>query len=76
MMGMSESDFWESTPRKIIALIDQKKEIEKAKIKNQAVYIACYVWGKDPDEAEEKNGGLIAGRDYPANEGALKGFMM
>ena len=31
MMGIREADFWESTPRKIIALIDQKKEIEKAK---------------------------------------------
>ena len=74
-MGLGEKYFWESTPRKIIALIDQKKEIEKAKIKNQAVYIACMVWGKDPDEAE-KTGGLVAGRDIPADEGALRGFMM
>ena len=74
-MGISEESFWESTPRKIIALIDQKKEIEKAKIKNQAVYIACMVWGKDPDEVEEK-GGLVAGRDVPISEGALKGLML
>ena len=65
-MGISESDFWESTPRKIIALIDQKKEIEKARIKNQAVYIACMVWGKDPDEVE-KQGGPIVGVDVPAS---------
>ena len=52
-MGISEADFWKSTPKKIIALIDQKNEIEKARIKNQAVYIACYVWGKDPDKYEE-----------------------
>ena len=74
-MGISEQSFWESTPRKIIALIDQKKKIEKAKLKNQAVYIACMVWGKDPDEVEEK-GGPVAGRDIPINEGALKGLMM
>lgn len=73
MMGISESDFWESTPRKIIALIDQKKEIEKARVKNQAVYIACMVWGKDPDEMEEK-GGPVAGRDIPISESALNGF--
>ena len=75
MMGISESDFWESTPRKIIALIDQKNEIEKIKAKNQAIYIACYVWGKDPDEME-KTDGPVAGRDVPISESALKGFMM
>ena len=74
-MGISEEVFWESTPRKIIALIDQKKQIEKATIKNQAVYIAYMVWGKDPDEMEQK-GGPVAGRDVPISEGALKGLMM
>ena len=74
-MGISEEVFWESTPKKIIALIDQKNEIEKARIKNQAVYIACYVWGNDPDKAEQ-TGGPVAGRDIPISEGALKGLMM
>ena len=74
-MGISEADFWKSTPKKIIALIDQKNEIEKARIKNQAIYIACYVWGKDPDKYED-NGGPVAGRYIPISEGALKGLMM
>lgn len=74
-MGLGEEYFWESTPRKIIALIDQKKEIEKAKVKNQAVYIACMVWGKDPDEVEEK-GGPVAGRDIPISESALNGLFL
>lgn len=73
-MGKTEEDFWKSTPRKVIALIDQKKEIEKARVKNQAVYIACMVWGKDPDDLEEK-GGPVAGRDVPISEGALKGLL-
>ena len=73
-MGISEKDFWESTPRKIIALIDQKNKIERARVKNQAVYIACMVWGKDPDEVEEK-GGLVAGRDVPISESALNGLL-
>ena len=73
-MGISEETFWESTPRKIIALIDQKNKIEKARIKNQAVYIACMVWGKDPDEVEEK-GGPVAGRDIPISESALNGLL-
>jgi hypothetical protein len=74
-MGISEADFWKSTPKKIIALIDQKNEIEKIKAKNQAIYIACYVWGKDPDKYED-NDGPVAGRDVPISEGALKGLMM
>jgi hypothetical protein len=74
-MGLGESYFWESTPKKIIALIDQKNEIEKIKAKNQAIYIACYVWGKDPDKYEE-NDGPVAGRDVPINENALKGLIL
>ena len=74
-MGISEAGFWESTPRKIIALIDQKNEIEKVKAKNLAIYTACYVWGNDPDKME-KTDGPVAGRDVPISEGALKSLMM
>lgn len=63
---MSEEYFWESTPRKIIALIDQKKEIQKIQQKNLGIYIASYVWGKDPDEIESKNK-PIPGIDIPAD---------
>lgn len=66
-MGKSEEEFWESTPRKVMALIDQKKEIEKIKSKNLAIYIACYVWGKNPEECEEKESGPIPGVDVPIN---------
>ena len=58
-----------------MALIDQKNKIEMARVKNQAVYIACMVWGNDPDDLEEK-GGPVAGRDIPISEGALKGLML
>ena len=74
-MGISETDFWESTPRKILALIDQKKTIERAKTKNLAVYIACMVWGKDPDEIENPDA-PVAGRDVPISESALKGLLI
>ena len=74
-MGLSEEYFWESTPRKIIALIDQKKEIEKVNIKNLAVFVACYVWGKDP-EKEDAGDGLVAGRDKPIDPNALKGLLL
>ena len=75
-MGLSEEYFWESTPRKIIALIDQKKEIEKTKSKNLAIYTACYVWGKNPDEKDVENNKIMPGRDVPINDGALKSLMM
>lgn len=70
-MGLSEDYFWESEPKKIIALIDQKKEIEKINQKNLAIYIASYVWGKDPDEMEQKERGPIPGIDIPVDESLL-----
>lgn len=70
-MGLSEEYFWESEPKKIIALIDQKKEIEKINQKNLAIYIASYVWGKDPDEMEQKKRGPIPGIDIPVDESLI-----
>lgn len=62
---MTEEWFWSSTPRKVIALIDQKREIEKINQKNLAIYIASYVMGKDPDEIENERRGPIPGVDVP-----------
>lgn len=75
LLGKNEEEFWESTPRKVMALIDQKNKIEKAQLKNQAIYIASMVWGKDPDEME-KTDGPVPGRDVPIDEKALKGLIM
>ena len=69
-MGMTEGEVWESTPRKILALIDQKKEIEKVNQKNLAIYIASYVWGNDPD----KDKGEVMGIDKPVDSTALSQF--
>ena len=65
---MTEEDFWESTPRKIIALIDQKNIIEKINIKNQAIYIVGFVAGIDPDEFEDDKQRLIPGIDIPVDQ--------
>lgn len=75
LLGLSEEYFWESEPKKIIALIDQKKEIEKVNQKNLAIYIASYVWGKDPDEMEKKERGPIPGIDIPIDEGLVNKLM-
>ena len=71
-MGKSEKWFWKSTPRKVIALIDQKHEIEKIKQMNLAIYVASYVWGKDPNEFEEKGRAPIPGIDIPIDAGIVK----
>lgn len=75
LLGKSEEEFWESTPKKVIALIDQKKEIEKVNQKNLAIYIASYVWGKDPDEFEEKERAPIPGIDVPIDASLVDKLM-
>ena len=52
-MGKSEEWFWESELRIVWNLINEKKKLDEIKMKNQAIYIASYVWGKDPDEHKE-----------------------
>lgn len=75
-MGKSEEWFWESTPRLVTALIDQKKEIEKVNQKNLAIYIASYVWGKDPDEFENDNSNKpIPGIDVPIDDSLVNRLM-
>ena len=76
MLGKSEEEFWESTPRKVIALIDQKKEIEKVNQKNLAIYIASYVWGKNPDEFEDNDSKEpIPGIDVPVDASLVNRLM-
>lgn len=76
LLGKNEEWFWESTPRKVIALIDQKKEIEKISQKNLAIYIASYVWGKDPDEIEDEHKNKpIPGIDIPIDAGLVDRLM-
>ena len=75
LLGLTEEYFWESEPKKVIALIDQKKEIEKVNQKNLAIYIASYVWGKDPDEMEKKEHGPIPGIDVPIDESLINKLM-
>ena len=71
-MGKSEEWFWSSELRIVWNLIQEKKKIDEVKMKNQAMYIASYVWGKDPDENKEED--EIAGRDKPINPELLRGL--
>lgn len=74
MMGMTEEYFWNSTPRKIISLINEKRKIDKVNQKNLAIYIACYVWRKEPDDFEDTDDGKrkpIPGIDIPADDSLI-----
>jgi hypothetical protein len=70
---MSEDWFWESELRIVWNLIEEKKMLDEIKMKNQAIYIASYVWGKDPDKENDKE---IIGIDKPADSASLAQFMM
>lgn len=69
-LGMSEEWFWNSELRIVWNLIEKKKELDLVKMKNQAVYIASYVWGHDPD----KDKGEVMGIDKPVDDKTLSQF--
>lgn len=71
-LGKSEEWFWDSELRIVWNLIMEKRRLDEIRMKNQAIYIASYVWGHEPDEEEEEK--EIAGRDKPIDEGMLRGL--
>ena len=70
-LGKSEEWFWDSELRIVWNLIMERRRLDEIRMKNQAIYIASYVWGHEPDEEEEKE---VAGRDKPIDEGMLRGL--
>lgn len=77
-LNKSDAWFWKTEPRILITLINAKNKIERINNKNLATYIACCVWGNDPNEADGKDmpegNELIAGRDYPIDPAKLRGL--
>lgn len=71
-LGKSEEWFWDSELRIVWNLIMEKRRLDEIRMKNQAIYIASYVWGHEPDEEEEEK--EVAGRDKPIDEGLLRGL--
>ena len=71
-MGKSEEWFWDSELRIVWNLIIEKRRLDEIRMKNQAIYIASYVWGNNPDELDEQK--EVAGRDKPIDEGLLRGL--
>lgn len=76
LLGKSEDWFWDSELRIVWNLLQEKKRIDEIRMKNQAIYIANYVWGHDPDAENGKGGGNkeIQGRDTPVDPALLRGF--
>lgn len=72
-LHMSYNDFWNMEPRVFVTLLNEKKEIERQKIKAQSFYTACFIWGKNPDEYENVKK-EIPGIDKPVNPDLLRGF--
>lgn len=73
LMGKSEEWFWDSELRIVWNLIMEKRRLDEIRMKNQAIYIASYVWGNNPDELDEQK--EVAGRDKPIDEGLLRGLL-
>lgn len=71
-LGKSEEWFWDSELRIVWNLIMEKRRLDEIRMKNQAIYIASYVWGHEPDEEKEEK--EVAGRDKPIDEGMLRGL--
>ena len=58
-------------------MLEENKNIEKAKAKRLAAYIACTVWGKNPDlldEADNDAEKLIPGVDVPIDPELIRGL--
>ena len=72
LMGKSEEWFWDSELRIVWNLIMEKRRLDEIRMKNQAIYIASYVWGNNPDELDGQK--EVAGRDKPIDEGLLRGL--
>lgn len=73
---MSEDWFWNTEPRVVFNMINEKQRIDKEKCKLQAYYVACFISGQDPDENEQHSEAKkLPGVDVPVNENSLKSFM-
>lgn len=73
-LGKDEAWFWSSEPRLVFYLVEEKKKIDLEKMKAQGAYIACCVWGKNPDEIDTAQDSEVLGVDKPVPVGMLKGW--
>lgn len=72
-LGKDESWFWNSEPRIVFYLVEEKKKMDLEKMKAQGAYIAMCVWGKNPDDLDNKDEEVM-GVDKPVDPELLKGW--
>lgn len=73
-LGKDEAWFWSSEPRLVFYLVEEKKKIDLEKMKAQGAYIACCVWGKNPNEIDMAQDPEVLGVDKPVPVEMLKGW--
>ena len=71
-MGKSEEWFWNSLPKTFIAILDERKSIDRERLKTLAVYVGCVFSGQKFDSLEENHEIELEGIDKPISENALR----
>ena len=71
-MGKSEEWFWNSLPKTFIAILDERKSIDRERLKTLAVYVGCVFSGQKFDSLEENQEIELEGIDKPISENALR----
>lgn len=74
-LNKDEDWFWNTEPKLVVHLINEKKRIDIEKMKTQSAYIACCVWGKNPDKIDgSESNKPVMGIDKPVDPSMLRGF--
>lgn len=71
-MGKSEEWFWNSIPKTFVAILDERKSIDRERLKTLAVYVGCVFSGQKFDSLEENQEIELEGIDKPISENALR----
>lgn len=71
-MGKSEEWFWNSIPKTFVAILDERKSIDRERLKTLAVYVGCVFSGQKFDSLEENQEIELEGIDKPISANALR----
>jgi hypothetical protein len=69
LLGLSEEETGFATPRRLNAMIRERKRYDKEMAKTIGLYTALWMSGQNPDDLIETDSKGLAGIDYPADDG-------